>query len=52
MSDQNWRKELERLAMLRARQQNGMPSTAELLAKMAAAGELDFLDATKARGER
>lgn len=47
MIDQNWRAELERLAMLRQRQANGMPSTAELLQRMAEAGELDFLDQTK-----
>ena len=47
MNDENWRAELERLAMLRQRQSNGIPSTAELLQRMADAGELDFLDATK-----
>ncbi|WP_353189141.1 hypothetical protein [Pseudomonas sp.] len=46
MSDQNWRESLERAAMLWQRESNSMPSTAELLAKMARAGELDFLDAT------
>ena len=48
MSDQNWRESLERAAMLRQRESNSMPTTAELLAKMARAGELDFLDAMKA----
>ena len=48
MSDQNWREALERAAMLRQRESNSMPTTAELLAKMARAGELEFLDATKA----
>jgi hypothetical protein len=47
MSDQNWRDELDRLALLRQRHGNGMPSAAELLKRMADAGELEFLDATK-----
>jgi hypothetical protein len=47
MSDQNWRDELDRLALLRQRQVNGMPSAAELLKRMADAGELEFLDATQ-----
>ena len=48
MSDENWREALERAAMLRQRESNGMPTTAELLAKMARAGELDALEPTKA----
>lgn len=51
MSDQNWREEIERAAMLRQRESNSMPTTAELLAKMALAGELDALDATSGKGE-
>ena len=47
MSDQNWRDELDRLALLRQRQGNGMSSAAELLKRMADAGELEFLDATQ-----
>lgn len=47
MSDQNWRDELDRLAMLRQRQGNGMSSAAELLKRMAHAGELEFLDKTE-----
>jgi hypothetical protein len=42
----NWREQLQRAKELRERETAGMPSSAELLAKMAAAGELDFLDAT------
>lgn len=34
-------------ALLRQRESNGIPTTAELLAKMSRDGELDFLDATK-----
>ena len=47
MSDQNWRAELDLLALLRQRQCNGMPSAAELLKRMADAGELEFLDKTE-----
>lgn len=47
MANENWREALERAAMLRQRESNSMPTTAELLAKMARAGELDSLDATK-----
>jgi hypothetical protein len=47
MSDQNWRAELDRLALLRQRQSNGMPSVAELLKRMADAGELEFLEKTQ-----
>jgi hypothetical protein len=47
MSDQNWRNELDRMALLRQRQCNGMPSAAELLKRMADAGELEFLEKTE-----
>jgi hypothetical protein len=47
MANENLRDELDRLALLRQRQGNGMPSAAELLKRMADAGELEFLDATQ-----
>lgn len=47
MASENWRDELDRMALLRQRQGNGMSSAAELLKRMAYAGELEFLDATK-----
>jgi hypothetical protein len=47
MSNENQQAELDMLAMMRQRQGNGMLSAAELLKRMADAGELEFLDATQ-----